>query len=84
MRLKEIKPGMVIHCKTEEEAEVLCDNREICRGWKDFWNTYKERTCYKFNGTGNLDTYGSIEAYAGENIVEFSDLIIPELSAAGQ
>jgi len=26
MKLKEIKPGMVIHCNTEEEKKILLDS----------------------------------------------------------
>lgn len=90
MRLKEIKPGMVIHCKTEEEAKELmlhleskgltwgsgenptCNNRFSILG---------EFTCYKIHeGYLTFDCYSHFES-SNSTITEFSDLIIPELSA---
>lgn len=90
MRLKDIKPGMVIHCKTEEEAKELmlhleskgltwgtgenptCNNRfSILGGF----------TCYKIHeGYLTFDCYSHFES-SNSKITEFSDLIIPELSA---
>ena len=85
MKLKEIKPGMVIHCKTEKEVNAvpLLDGL----GKK---LTYVEAPCYLY-----IDTFYGI-AYVSawdkeENgvdkiklleedyrLLEFSDLIIPE------
>ena len=88
MRLKEIKPGMVIHCKTHEEKKALLEEAE--------------RLCYRWNSTANLPTSKAI--YSGstihfyekdeftdfknitwsentEGVTEFSDLIMPELTA---
>lgn len=84
MRLKEIKPGMVVHCKTQEEANILCDT--ICNTivekskWKGFWVNYRESTCYKISNAG-FYSYGRIASYKDSNITEFSDLILPELKA---
>lgn len=90
MRLKEIKPGMVIHCKTEEEAKelmFLCDKKGLtwCTGEKASSNTrfsvLSDRTCYRIHE--DHVTYDNYAHYSSENyiITEFSDLIIPELSA---
>ena len=84
MLLKEIKPGMVVHCKTQEEANILCDT--ICNTivekskWKGFWVNYRESTCYKISNAG-FYSYGRIASYKDSNITEFSDLIIRELTA---
>lgn len=90
MRLKEIKPGMVIHCKTEEEKTAL--------------KTELENRCYHWTGgfnIGDVSVWGgesdllifvkeynnikwarpSEERKENDKITEFSDLIIPELSA---
>lgn len=90
MRLKEIKPGMVIHCKTEEEKIAL--------------KTELENRCYLWTGgfdIGGVSVWGgeldllifvkednkiqwarpSEEQKGNLKITEFSSLIIPELSA---
>lgn len=80
MKLKEIKPG-VIHCKTQEEADALVNTlREDVR-LKNYWKIHKEHTCFRVAENG-LYTYGSVGDHEDELIIEFSDLIIPELSAA--
>lgn len=90
MRLKEIKPGMVIHCKNDEEKKMILEEAE--------------RLGYRWYGSGEPAT--GINAYRGmtihfdepcdtcgyfnitwsdrmEGVTEFSDLIIPhpDLSA---
>lgn len=88
MRLKEIKPGMVIHCKTEEELKTLLDELTVLGyvWWSD--GTPPKRmsyfapiliNTYEDSGVGKNITYSMV----GEkkNYTEFSDLIIPELSA---
>ena len=90
MRLKEIKPSMVIHCKTEEEAKsfiyFLHEKGFSWNGGKNllenFHLEYKEMTCYKVY-EGNHLTVGSLGWFndRNETVTEFSDLIIPELSA---
>lgn len=91
MRLKEIKPGMVIHCKTEEESNdflhFLHGKGFKWNGGKDLLSSnhfldYREMTCYKVYEREYL-TVGSFGWFADRNetVIEFSDLIIPELSA---
>lgn len=91
MRLKEINPGMVIHCKTEEEAEVLLGHLQN-QGIKWIggismeqtnWVRYKWDTCYAV-GHDNQLQFSEKEYFEQLDlkITEFSDLIIPELSAA--
>lgn len=88
MRLKEIKPGMVIHCKTEDELKTLLDELTVLGyvWWGD--GTVPNRVSfptpilintYFDSGVGKNITYSSV----GEkkNYIEFSNLIIPELSA---
>lgn len=84
MRLKEIKPGMVIHCKTEEEVILLCEwvkKRNGLSITKDFESEMLDafRNDYYF---GIRENCLEITVNWGGRAVEFSDLIIPELSAA--
>ena len=77
VKLKEIKPGMVIHCKTQEEAIALCLNTDIPFRFIDYWDCYKEQTCYCHNEYSNA--YGDIKTYKCEyTITEFEDLIIDD------
>lgn len=91
MRLKKIKPGMVIHCKTEEEAKKLIEE-SYKQGYEwngngsvddTFWNYY-EKMCYRFENDIKI-TYERLEyfidEYGANRITEFTDLIEPELSA---
>ena len=80
MRLKEIKPGMVIHCKTQEEANILCDTIGGGFKWKRYWVNHREATCYKISNDG-FYSFGRIASYKDSNITEFSSLILPELTA---
>lgn len=85
MRLKEIKQGMVIHCKTNDESKALYD--ELCRIGNmetdtvaDSLDNFKDADfCYRIE-----DLKHETWSFAtGPATVEFSDLIIPdpELSA---
>ena len=84
MRLKEIKPGMVIHCKTKEDLKKLSDvGISSCFGKRI--DEYMKPACFVIirNG-GDADWTISIEeALEYGKITEFSDLILPdpELSA---
>lgn len=95
IKLKEIKPGMVIHCPTEEEAEELFKHlSELGYKWDNGMalesgcanytchNVWRDRTCYGIFEHGGI-TYGNINAFLESKwkTVEFSDLIEPELTA---
>jgi hypothetical protein len=81
MKLKPIEENMVVHCKTEDEAKELIKWAYEC-GYKwtfaSAFNTHYEDyatdTCYKMKN-GNIE-YGATEYYF--NVIEFSDIIIPE------
>lgn len=91
MRLREIKPGMVIHCKTEEEAKILLahlKNKGV--RWasgismdKTIWKNYLHNTCYAIDHDETL-RYSDKKHFemVDREVTEFSDLIIPELSPA--
>lgn len=70
----------VMHCKTEEEAEVFCRyldsvGRKWCNGisylQENEWIIYTDQTCYAFNQS----MYGSVFFLTDRNytILEFSD-----------
>lgn len=81
MRLREIKPGMVIHCKAMKEADILVRKLHGSDKWKDYWSHYAANTCYLIDENG-LSSYGHRETYREYPIIEFSDLIIPDLTPA--
>lgn len=79
MRLKEIKPGMVIHCKNIAEYERL-EEETIKNGYgelplhnhsEDFIKKVVFYINYKKTLWGGLN----------KNYIEFSDLILPEITA---
>ena len=92
MRLKEIKPGMVIHCKNDEEKKALLEEAERL-GY--VWYKSKDRPTDYISSAGNtIYFYGAgtkplsvdykyITHSCNTNDVttEFSDLILPELTA---
>ena len=83
MRLKEIKPGMVIHCKNDEEKKALLEEAERL-GY--LWLTGNKPTNVFFPSNTLIfreDDLNKIIYWTGnsENHTEFSDLILPELTA---
>lgn len=83
MRLREIKPGMVIHCKNDEEKKALLEEAEIlgylwANGVKPTKELFPSNTLV-FREYG-LKKYICWAGYS-ENHTEFSDLILPELTA---
>ncbi len=89
MRLKEIKPGMVIHCKNDEEKEALLEEAERL-GYK--WsNDCVATDLHMIKNSGmTIHFYEPSELYnfnhitwsdKTERVTEFSDLILPELTA---
>ena len=82
MKIKEIKPGMAIHCKNDEEKKALY--QELCRIgnirtdlYEDSFPNFKNnRFSYLIKDLKN-QTWGIADCAT----VEFSDLILPELTA---
>ena len=88
MRLKEIKPGMVIHCKNDEEKKALLEEAErLGYRWRNNAKlptdkTVNSRMTIHFYNKNELKNYKTITwSYTTEGAIEFSDLIIPELTA---
>ena len=83
MRLKEIKPGMAIHCKNIEEKKALLEEAERlgylwANGTKPTKAFFPSNTLvFQVNG---LKKYISWAGDSEKN-TEFSDLILPELTA---
>lgn len=89
MRLKEIKPGMVIHCKNDEEKKALLEEAERL-GYK--WSNTCVPTDSRMVEIAEMTIhfYGKSE-YANfkhitwsdktDGVTEFSDLILPEITA---
>ena len=88
MRLKEIKPGMVIHCKNDEEKKALLEEAEMLG--------YRWSRCAKLPTDKTVDSGMTIHFYnkneredykhitwsdTTEGAIEFSDIILPELTA---
>lgn len=83
--IDDYKGKYVMHCKTEEEAEIFCKYlHNIEHMWgsgdsylsKNYWNDYKESTCYEFN----TDSYCSKRYYEERRytILEMEDFMNKE------
>ena len=90
MRLKEIKPGMVIHCKNDEEKKMLLEEAErlgyrwCCNaGLPTGRNEYSGMTIHFNKPSITCDYFNIAWSDRTKGATEFSDLIIPypELSA---
>ena len=86
MRLKDIKPGMVVHCKTKEEIEELAKHKHLLSSVEDIWNCSHDAIktdCISFDDKGKFYGYATYAFFKnnGRKITEFSDLILPELTA---
>ena len=87
MKLKEIKPGMAIHCTEKEQVKVLVENGIIRSSMLELslpiWIAIRE------NDQGWMPEYSDVIKNTGKSYyknaelecVEFSDLIISELTA---
>ena len=89
MKLKEIKPGMVIHWKTGDEKVALLE--ELERLGYEWFGTHRRKATYACddedlghvihvyndNGWKNITNSNRVDVVTHE----FSDLIIPEMSA---
>ena len=89
MRLKEIKPGMVVHCKNDEEKKALLEEAEML-GYKwrenisatDFMMFNKAGNTIHFHERNELVSHRYITwSNKTDGVTEFSDLILPELTA---
>lgn len=85
MIMLKIKPGMAIHCKTQEEANLLFDNTSLkfdklfSDKWHH-WDVFGENTCYSYNQY-EVWSYGHYVHYKEDpnyEIIEFKDLIVKE------
>lgn len=83
--IDDYKGKYVMHCKTEEEAEVFCRYLDsIGRRWKsndsylseNYWDNYEESTCYDFN----TNTYFRKQYFEkdGYTILEMEDFMNKE------
>lgn len=87
MRLntKPINNAMIVHCKTQEEANTLCalcnvvrDDRKLADYWRGLWTVYDCNTCYRVYA-GNITSYGHLNRFnciGSEEIIELSDIIL--------
>lgn len=94
MKLKEIKPGMTIRCKNDEEKKALLEEVERlgyvwhCERVKptakpidQLGNTIHFYDANKQNGFTADYKHITHSAHKGGDVIEFSDLILPELTA---
>lgn len=88
--IDDYKGNYVMHCKTEEEAEIFCKYlHSIGYKWangdsylsKNYWNDYKESTCYDFNKgqIGNKEYFEEAIAI-GYTILEMEDFMSDTMS----
>ena len=88
MRLKPIEPGMAIHCNNDDEMEILLEVAEKL-GYR--WRGGYKISEYKKHRTGHTIHFYSPSHSTNynhilwsddtEGVTEFSDLILPELTA---
>lgn len=90
MRLKEIKPGMVIHCKDDEEKKMLLEGAErlgyrwYCDGeYPTDAHVHSGMTIHFYGPSSSCGFFHITWSGKTKDVTEFSDLIIPdpELSA---
>lgn len=81
--IEDYKGKYVMHCKTEEEAEIFCEYlHSIGRTWstgdsylsESYWDRYKKSTCYNFNyGTYRDKQYYEADGYTILEMEDFMD-----------
>ena len=93
MRLKEIKPGMAVHCKSDDEKKALLEEAErLGYVWYSTKNKPTERsvsgignTIYFYDeGTSSFSAdckHITHSCQTGDSVIEFSDLVISEMTA---
>lgn len=81
--IKKYKGKYVMHCKTEEEAEIFCKYlHSIGRTWntgasyfsESYWDRHKESMCYSFND-GTYCNKQYFEEARGYTILEMEDFM---------
>ena len=81
MRLKEIKPGMVIHCKNDEEKKALLEEAErLGYVWIVNGKNPTDETTIS-GSTIHILLKHITWSDTTEGAIEFSDLILPEMTA---
>ena len=81
MRLKEIKPGMVIHCKNDEEKKALLEEAErLGYVWIVNGKNPTDETTIS-GSTIHILLKHITWSDKTEGVIEFSDLILPEMTA---
>ena len=81
MRLKEIKPGMAIHCKNDEEKKALLEEAErIGYVWLVNGKNPTDETTIS-GSTIHILLKHITWSDTTEGAIEFSDLILPEMTA---
>ena len=88
MRLKEIKPGIAIHCKNDEEKKALLEEAErLGYRWSGKAKLPTEKAFYSgmtihFYDKNVFDDYKHITwSDRIKGVTEFSDLILPDMTA---
>ena len=80
MRLKEIKPGMAIHCKNDEEKKALLEEAErLGYVWIVNGKNPTDETTIS-GSTIHILLKHITWSDTTEGAIEFSDLILPELT----
>ena len=81
MKLKEIEVGMVIHCKTQDQAWDLVKHSNLPPHFASrHWNVYESDTCYYHDGFPDRWSYSDKNYFINEHleVIEFEDLIIKD------
>ena len=87
MKLKEIKPGMVIHCNNDEEKKALLEEAErLGYRWRGgaklpTEKVYEGNTIHFYAESEFADFKHITWSDKTEGVIEFSDLILPDLTA---
>lgn len=79
MKLREIEKGMIIHCKTQGQAQELSRHSDLPSYFVDrLWDKYKSETCYYRENCSW--SYCDKDYFVRNNyeVIEFEDLIIDD------
>lgn len=79
MKLREIEVGMVIHCRTQEQARELARISTLPMHFAErYWDTYESNTCYLYENNGWMYCDRSWYVKNGYYVTEFEDLFIDD------